>query len=173
MEPEAWEGFDTNDRDDDTPFWMGYYGAFVPMAGNPENEYEWNSRIAEHLGNVEVGVSDIDSVTSSVPEGSIEKCPICLDNNVINLRVKTLCGHVYCKGCIHEWLMRHKKCPICNEDLQDLLEKKIRDSRRKPREEEEAVSDPLQDVIKTTDTDEYPGRGSWSQDATTLSTIVK
>lgn len=100
---------------------------------NPElvdmNDYEFNSMIAQQIGNVEVGVDDIGSVTELV---EIKKrnqlkesvCAICqeefekipTETNIL----ATLCNHIYCEPCIYKWLATSKKCPVCMLDLEDL-----------------------------------------------------
>lgn len=43
--------------------------------------------------------------------GSGPSCPICLCTWVAP--VSTLCGHIFCKNCIAQWLKVTKKCPVC------------------------------------------------------------
>ena len=41
-------------------------------------------------------------------------CPICLD--VFNVPVRTPCGHIFCKGCLENWMSTDKQqCPECRE----------------------------------------------------------
>ena len=40
-------------------------------------------------------------------------CPICQE--VFSYPYALLCGHVFCKGCIDEWLRHQHTCPECRE----------------------------------------------------------
>jgi hypothetical protein len=42
-------------------------------------------------------------------------CDICLTRPV-NC-VSQICGHVYCEGCIRQWLIQAPRCPFCNQQL--------------------------------------------------------
>lgn len=90
------------------------------------NDYEANLRLAETLGVVNVGIDDIDSVGCIINKDKITediKCPICLEClNTCEGDVRFLiCSHTFCDNCIKIWLSKHKKCPVCNIDLQDKL----------------------------------------------------
>ena len=48
------------------------------------------------------------------------RCPICLDT-FNDPWVNNHCGHIYCKGCIEEWLQpNQKRCPVCNTDTNSI-----------------------------------------------------
>lgn len=78
--------------------------------------YELNVFIADLLGDVEVGISDIDKVSTLVDENSTCDCHICLEQ--IQEPRKLICEHIYCDKCIKTWLSKHKTCPICRKDLE-------------------------------------------------------
>jgi len=40
------------------------------------------------------------------------KCTICLED--LHDPVITRCGHIFCRRCITEWLLRSSVCPYCN-----------------------------------------------------------
>ena len=40
--------------------------------------------------------------------GDMPKAPLCEINR---------CGHVFCKGCIHQWLRRSDACPLCKREI--------------------------------------------------------
>ena len=93
------------------------------------DNYEANLRLAERIGVVEVGVNNVDSVSTIIPRHEVSAddiCAICLDNmnetlnksNDAHVR-KLICGHKYCDECILQWLAKSKKCPVCNIDLDD------------------------------------------------------
>lgn len=91
------------------------------------DNYENNIRLAERVGVVEVGVDNIDTVSSVIPKEEVNSddiCTICLDKIIDkgNEGVrKLICSHTYCDGCITQWLAKSKKCPVCNIDLEDKL----------------------------------------------------
>jgi hypothetical protein len=94
---------------------------------NEFDDYEFNIQLADRLGKVEVGVDNIDDVSTiqerdAILEDSI--CVVCLENIKENDKVarQLICSHIYCDDCISQWLKKNKKCPICNVDLQDKLE---------------------------------------------------
>jgi hypothetical protein len=43
------------------------------------------------------------------------KCSICLD--VLEDMTSTLCGHIFCAGCIHQAIRANGKCPLCQRHL--------------------------------------------------------
>ena len=100
----------------------------------PISEYEANLMLAEQMGKVEVGVKNIDDVSQFVPICVDEKnpdeiCSICRevlggdDENNGGLARKLLCGHTFCDDCITMWLKKHKTCPLCMADQEELLHK--------------------------------------------------
>jgi hypothetical protein len=42
-------------------------------------------------------------------------CGLCLNDKIDN--VKIMCGHKLCNKCFEEWIKKHKKCPICVENI--------------------------------------------------------
>lgn len=47
-----------------------------------------------------------------------ELCVICYDNIKKNDIVRKLkCNHIYHQKCCDKWLETHKKCPVCNDSL--------------------------------------------------------
>ena len=79
---------------------------------------EW---VSETLGNVPVGVSDIETVTDRLTANACtpnSMCAICqdsLDREGAEAPVRRIkrCGHTYCASCIEQWLSTSKKCPNC------------------------------------------------------------
>lgn len=81
------------------------------------------------LPNVEVGVSDIDAVSTFVDyeQFSGDNCAICQESfkdiweqtAETNISIRQLkCCHVYCAECISIWLATHKSCPVCKQILE-------------------------------------------------------
>ncbi len=48
-------------------------------------------------------------------------CSICIRESFADA-VKTQCGHVYCRGCIENWLINKNICPNCRTVLKQLVE---------------------------------------------------
>lgn len=48
-----------------------------------------------------------------------KNCHICLcelkDDVLLN------CGHLFCEGCINEWLKKHFTCPICRKNINNII----------------------------------------------------
>lgn len=55
----------------------------------------------------------------SVRSGGEANCPICL-NALTDATVLNACPHVFCYGCICEWLKMKAECPLCKRSLQYL-----------------------------------------------------
>jgi hypothetical protein len=108
--------------------WLDYF--YVPVELDAVDDYEYNTMLGELMGCVEVGVSDIDLVSERIEvdeilEDDFERCPICqetADELAARGLRKTICGHAFCDACLSQWLAKHKKCPICMQDLQDLCD---------------------------------------------------
>lgn len=93
------------------------------------NSYEYNLDLCDAMGNVEIGISDIELVSDQkflVDELESATCPICIEMLVdqkekkIQLR-KLKCNHIFCHKCINKWLSTSKKCPVCNINLESFL----------------------------------------------------
>lgn len=105
--------------------------AFFTLPGM--DDYQLNTLIGELIGNVSVGVSDVDAVTTRMPVDQCPPacvCPICQDSVggndnsaegdvAANMCRKTVCGHYFCDDCISKWLETSKKCPMCMCDLEE------------------------------------------------------
>jgi alkyl hydroperoxide reductase subunit AhpF len=91
--------------------------------GRVDNDdgYEFNTYISNLIGNVDVGITDINQVSHLVSENEHLACDchICLDE--VKMPRKLLCNHVFCNGCISQWLHKNKKCPVCRLDLEVAL----------------------------------------------------
>lgn len=84
-----------------------------------DDGYEFNTYIANLLGNVDVGVKDINQVSHLVSENEHSTCDcyICLDK--VKMPRELLCKHIFCDTCISRWLQQNKKCPVCRLDLEE------------------------------------------------------
>jgi hypothetical protein len=83
------------------------------------DDYQFNSMLSDLMGNVEVGVSDIDRVSELITRPTEEvTCPICQDA-VLGPARRTLCGHMFCDACITPWFSSSKKCPMCMCDVEE------------------------------------------------------
>ena len=51
-----------------------------------------------------------------IASGAQDECPICMDD--VKNAVITTCGHVFCRGCVENWLINESaKCPLCRADI--------------------------------------------------------
>jgi hypothetical protein len=114
---------------------------WIPDSDN--DDYDFNTNLANILGKVEVGLTkdQIDQVSEIYENENLlgERCPICLEEFIIksvtvneNIDIekdnqdqrdtnkrRLKCGHIFCDVCIITWLNKHKKCPYCQIDLED------------------------------------------------------
>ena len=42
-----------------------------------------------------------------------DDCPICLETQPESVRTK--CGHVFCRPCISQWILKSSGCPLCRK----------------------------------------------------------
>jgi hypothetical protein len=42
-----------------------------------------------------------------------DDCPICLETQPESVRTK--CGHVFCRPCISQWVLKNTGCPLCRK----------------------------------------------------------
>lgn len=90
---------------------------------NEDESYEELVELCESMGNVSIGVTDIDDVTSVIIKDARgeDACPICLQtmpDECEYIRRIHQCRHEFCGFCIEKWLKDHKQCPVCKCDLQ-------------------------------------------------------
>jgi len=89
---------------------------------NIGNSYEELTRLGERLGNVSVGIKNMDNICRDfIVEEEEEDCFVCREEFKKGDKMKKLlCGHYFCEDCISTWFKDNKKCPVCmveyNED---------------------------------------------------------
>lgn len=81
---------------------------------NNINNYDELTSLSEEIGNVEVGISNIDNILKRID--GIFKCPICYSDK--DFCMETECKHKLCLECSKTWFVSNKKCPICNKELE-------------------------------------------------------
>lgn len=70
-------------------------------------------------------VGDIESNPQSNNEDTL-CCSICLAEYVPSEHLIMLpCRHVYHKSCVTEWLLAHTQCPLCKQDVLELLDQQL------------------------------------------------
>ena len=90
--------------------------AFMNIIGNGNNDdYQNFTNLINQVGNVNVGIDDINKVTT-IEVNTID-CPICGDKFEIVRR--TACSHDFCFNCLNEWIKENKTCPICTTELKE------------------------------------------------------
>lgn len=71
-------------------------------------------------------VGDIENGPQNYTESDACCCSICLAEYVQNERLLMLpCRHVYHQSCVTEWLLGHSQCPLCKQDVLELLEQQL------------------------------------------------
>lgn len=70
------------------------------------------------------------------------ECSICLGKYKITDKIKELpCRHIFHKKCIKNWLERSDKCPLCQFDIQNEINKRKEELERHIYEEENDLND--------------------------------
>lgn len=93
--------------------------------------YNYYSNLCEMIGYETIGITDIDKYVPVIeqPESDL-KCPICLETfeeNKRTFRRTKLCKHEFCNECSITWFGKHKKCPVCIQEVQ-MAERSISES---------------------------------------------
>lgn len=128
---------------DSNPGWVLTTGIDLFSDAASSSSYEWDSWISEMIGDVPVGIENIDSVSKLIGTSSPQDisrldrlrvdrsvCPICHDilvwgdseedaSSFRSLDIRsTQCDHIFCDPCLRRWLTTSKKCPLCMVELQ-------------------------------------------------------
>lgn len=100
---------------------------------NNNTDYDFNLLIQGLMGgDVKIGVKDFNKTINILKQDELNEddiCNICLDNLKyknnecekevkLNLPVKTICNHLYCRECIYKWLSKNKTCPVCKHEFE-------------------------------------------------------
>jgi len=80
---------------------------------NEGDDYESMTNLINQMGNVEVGLDDINKYTV-IKTNSIN-CPVCRQNS--EFVRETSCKHQFCLSCLTEWTKHNKYCPLCMQEL--------------------------------------------------------
>lgn len=93
--------------------------------------YSYYSNLCEIIGYETIGITDLDKYAPIIVKPDIDlKCPICLETFEENnqaFRQTKLCKHDFCDGCATTWFGKHKKCPVCMQEIQ-MADKSISES---------------------------------------------
>ncbi|CAM9169062.1 unnamed protein product [Choristocarpus tenellus] len=66
--------------------------------------------------------STVDSNLISLPDAFAgHHCPICLGVVTNSSALIEQCGHVFCKGCLLQWLEQSLHCPMCKVEVRGML----------------------------------------------------
>ena len=52
-------------------------------------------------------------------EEEVKMCAICLDDDDDTEKVRTPCGHTFCRACLKQWLRQQCTCPMCRTDFSE------------------------------------------------------
>lgn len=92
----------------------------MTTAKNSRERSTWIESLKLNQASKNLKKSAYDSVdgTSLVQPAMTNQCSICLDN--CKQPVATLCGHIFCKNCIEQWIAlkpRDQTCPVCHRHV--------------------------------------------------------
>ena len=76
------------------------------------DEYESLNNLSERIGDVKIGVKNIDDIIIKKSSNNNSECLICREENNEIYKLNK-CNHEYCIKCINKWFSENKKCPIC------------------------------------------------------------
>jgi hypothetical protein len=87
--------------------------------------YDELLELCNHIGYHSVGLTEAQKEQATEPIQTADaRCTICLSSldsenseNSEDWVALRRCRHSFCKGCIYEWLDRHKTCPVCIQDV--------------------------------------------------------
>lgn len=82
---------------------------------NIGDDYQNLTNLINQVGNVNVGIDDINKVTT-IEVNTID-CPICGDQ--FDIVRRTACNHDFCFSCLNEWIKENNTCPICSTELKE------------------------------------------------------
>ena len=86
------------------------------ILNNFDDEYSTLINLSEEIGDVEIGIKDLDKVSKIV--NKTDMCPICKEEH--NVMRETICNHSFCQECIEVWFKKNSKCPLCLKDLNEI-----------------------------------------------------
>jgi hypothetical protein len=93
--------------------------------------YSYYSNLCDMIGYELVGVDNLDKHAPILDTIEDElKCPVCLETFEENKRLFRRierCKHEFCDDCASTWFSKHKKCPICMQEVQ-MADKSISES---------------------------------------------
>lgn len=95
--------------------WAAY--SFPGFEIADDESYEYLQQLCDEIGEVYVGVDNIDEVAPLTTTESDFKCPICLEYDAASTRQTVLCQHKFCSPCLEKWLSMRKTCPMCMQSL--------------------------------------------------------
>lgn len=89
-------------------------------------EYDTETQRQDELKKLEMSKTDLENkmaaITSRVQK--VDKCCICLEENVNQRTVIDCCSNTFCFQCISVWLAKNPSCPLCKcpeKSIRDLL----------------------------------------------------
>lgn len=80
---------------------------------------------------------------SIVPKEDVKECSICKNNIGINNIAKTECNHEFHVDCLVKWLIEHKTCPLCRDEIKHENNQPILDNK-----EQEVIIRSIKKIIE-------------------------
>ncbi len=87
-------------------------------ASSTRERMEWMNALKKNLHSESSKNQRDQDVASCSASSAVNQCCICLDN--AKQAVVTLCGHLFCKMCIHQWIEMKptgQTCPVCSKSV--------------------------------------------------------
>jgi len=74
----------------------------------------YNPHTGDYVYMVPIYLNDVAPIINEK-----DNCPICLDD-IDTVRI-TQCNHRFCDSCLSTWIQKSRRCPLCNQDLIELV----------------------------------------------------
>jgi len=85
---------------------------------NPNNTYQTLSQLSAQIGDVEIGVKNINNISNIIVLNTDEECIICREEFYKNDKMLQInCGHIFCISCSENWFEKRKDCPVCKREF--------------------------------------------------------
>jgi hypothetical protein len=97
--------------------------SFYENSNNDQQNQQNNqiNQLIEHMNHTGFGLVYIECYSTKYNLVSETQCPICIDIFSENTEFyKMICEHVFCINCAEKWFKLSTKCPLCNQNLENL-----------------------------------------------------
>eukprot|EP00668_Euglena_longa_P017143 GGOE01021491.1.p1 GENE.GGOE01021491.1~~GGOE01021491.1.p1 ORF type:complete len:342 (+),score=90.14 GGOE01021491.1:22-1026(+) len=85
-------------------------------------EPDFTPAAEQDIRNLPVFMVTQELLANEAVSKEMKTCPICCDPFAEGLRVMRLpCRHLFCEECLRPWLEKSRTCPLCREEIANIL----------------------------------------------------